>query len=90
LLFSPFVLHALTISSSLPCSFFLYLSKITSYEVPNYAVFSNLLSLHLSSFQIFSSTPCPQSPSVCVSPLMSENKFQTHTEPQAKLYFFII
>jgi hypothetical protein len=35
-------------------SFWLYLEKSTSCEAPQYAVFSNLLSLHLSLVQIFS------------------------------------
>jgi hypothetical protein len=59
------------------------LKKSISYEVPHHAVFSNLLSLHLSLVQVFS-TPCSQTPSVCVPPLISEAKFHTYTEPQNK------
>jgi hypothetical protein len=47
--------------------------------------FSNLLSLQSSLVQIFSSTP-----SVSVPPLMSETKFHTDIEPQAKLVLYIL
>jgi hypothetical protein len=50
----------------------------------HYAVFSNLLSLHPSSVKIFTLTPSSQTPSVYVPPLMSETKFQTHTEQSSK------
>jgi hypothetical protein len=62
----------------------------TSYEVPHYAVLSNLLSLHLSSVQIFSSAPCSQTPSAYVPPLLLETKFHTRTEPREKIIFFYI
>jgi hypothetical protein len=80
-LFSPFVFNAQPISSFLTWSFYLYLEKSTSYEAPHYAAFSNLLSLHLSFslVQIFS-TPCSQTPSIYVFPLILETRFQTHTD----------
>jgi hypothetical protein len=87
--FSPIRANVLPTLSSLTWSFLLYLEKTTSYEAPHCAVFSNLLSLHFSSVQIFSSAPCSQTPSVYVPPLRPENKFDAHTEPQAKLYFCI-
>jgi hypothetical protein len=46
-------------------------------RVHHYAVFSILLSPHLSSAQISSSAPCSQTPPAYVPPLMSETKSQT-------------
>jgi hypothetical protein len=66
----PFVLVAPPISSSLASSFWFYLAKSTSCETPRYVFFSKLPLFQLSSIQIFSSTPCSQTPSVYVSPLI--------------------
>jgi hypothetical protein len=82
----PLMLHTLSTSSSLTSSFWLYLAKITSYEAVHYAALSNLLARHLCLVQISSSAPCSQTPSVHVAALISETKFRTHTEPQAKLW----
>jgi hypothetical protein len=72
-------------SSSFTWSFELLLAKSISYEAPHSAALSIFLALHLSSAKIFSSAPYSQIPSVYVSPLMSETKFATNTEPQAEL-----
>jgi hypothetical protein len=74
-LFSPFVLHAPTISTSLTWLFWLHLAKGTSQEAPCYTVFSTLPSPH-------PSAPCSQTSSVHTHPLMPDTKFHTHTEPQ--------
>jgi hypothetical protein len=43
-------------------------------------------SRHFISFRSkFLAAPCSQTPSVYVSPLMSQTKFHTHTEQQAKV-----
>jgi hypothetical protein len=47
----------------------LYFATSTSYEAPHYAAFCNLLSLHLSSVQVFSSTSSSQTPTVYGSSL---------------------
>jgi hypothetical protein len=77
------LLHALPISS-LTFSFRFYLEKSTSTSSSLWNFFSNLLPFNPYSVQIFSAS-CSQTPSVYVPPLMSETKFHTHTEPQAKL-----
>jgi hypothetical protein len=68
----------------------LRLEKNTNYEIPHYAVFSSLPSLHLSSVKIFSSTPCSQTPSVYVPQLMTKTKLHTHRNPKAKYYFIYL
>jgi hypothetical protein len=78
----------LPVSFSLTSSFQLYLAKSTSYEATHYVVFSNVLSLRLSSVQIFSSAPCSQTPSVCIPPLMPEIKFRP-TQNHRHNYWFV-
>jgi hypothetical protein len=63
----------------------LYLAKSTNYESPRFSIFSTLPSFHPTLIQIFLSTPCFQTLSVYVPPLLSETMFHTHIEPQAKL-----
>jgi hypothetical protein len=77
-LFSLFMLHVLPISSSLTWSFLLYLKKSTNYEAYQYAVFSNLPSLHPSSIPISSQHPVLKYPRSMFL-LMSETKIHTHT-----------
>jgi hypothetical protein len=74
----PFMLHALPISYSLTSSFQLYLARSTSYEAPHCKAFYKLLSLHLSSVKIFSSTPYSVRQSFYIPPSVSETKFHNH------------
>jgi hypothetical protein len=84
------MLHVLPISSSLTLSFYLYFMKSTSYEPAHNAVFYNLLPLHPSLVQMFSSAPCSETPSVCVPPLMSETKVPHPYRTTDKIIFLYI
>jgi hypothetical protein len=75
-----FLLLTLPILSSFTWSFKLHLAKSKSYDAPHYVVVSSLLPLHSSSVGILSSTPCSQTSSVHVPPLMSETKFHTRNK----------
>ena len=74
-----------------PISFFSILSpaqywvRITKHLVPRYAISSIPPLPRPSSIQIFSSTPCSQTPSTSFPPAMSTTKFHTHTKQPAKL-----
>jgi hypothetical protein len=72
--FSPCMLHAVAISSSLIWPFLSYLAKNISYEAPHYAVFCIFLSFHLSLVNILFSASCSQTPTICIHPLMSQTK----------------
>jgi hypothetical protein len=75
---SLFMSHALAISSSLTWSFLFYLATSISNKIPYYAVFSNLLTLHPSSVQIFSSAPYSQRSSVYTLLWMSETNLHPY------------
>jgi len=56
-------------------------------EALHYAVFSILLPLPSSWVQIFSSAPCPLTPSIYVLSLLREAKFHAPTKQEVKLWF---
>ena len=62
-----------------------YWVRSTNHLAPRYAISSIPPLPRPSCFQIFSSTPCSQTPSASFPPAMSVTKFHTHTKQQAKL-----
>ena len=74
-----------------PISFFSILSpaqywvRSTNHLAPRYAISSIHPLPRPSKVQIFSLTPCSQTPSDSFLPAMSVTKFHTHTKQQAKL-----
>ena len=56
-----------------------YWVRSTNHSAPRYAVSSTPPLPRPSSVQIFSSTPCSQTPSASFPPAMSATKFHTHT-----------
>ena len=79
-----------------PILFFTILSpakcwvRSTNHLSPRYAISSIPPLPRLSSVQIFSSTPCSQTPSASFPPAMSTTKFHTHTKQQAIIIIIII
>ena len=71
-----------------PISFFSILSpaqywvRSTNHLAPRYAISSIPPLPHPSSVQIFSSTPCSQTPSTSFPAAMSATKFHTHTKEE--------
>jgi hypothetical protein len=61
------------------------LENSISDEASHYAAFSDLLSRHSSSVQIFSSALCSQTSPAQVPPLISETIFYIRKQPQAKV-----
>ena len=75
----PYAPHAQPISLFSILSPAQYWVRSTDHLAPRYAV-SSILPLPLPSYvQIFSSTPCSQTPSASYPPAMSTTKFHTHT-----------
>ena len=81
----PYAPHAQPISFSSILSPAQYWVMNTNHLAPRYAISSIPPLPHPSSVQIFSSTPCSQTPSASFPPAISATKFHTHTKQQAKL-----
>ena len=81
----PYAPHAQPISFFSILSPAQYWARITDHLAPRYAVSSIPPLPRPSSVQIFSSTPCSQTPSASFPPAMSATKFHTHTKQQAKI-----
>ena len=80
----PYAPHAQPISFVSILSPAQYWVRSTNHLAPRYTI-SSIPPLPRSSYvQIFSSTPCSQTPSASFPPAVSTNKFHTHTKQQAK------
>jgi hypothetical protein len=84
LLLCHFVPHSLLISSSFTIILCIRGEKYKLW-ICFCEVSSSVLSLHLPPVKVLS-PPCSQTSSICVRALILENKFQTRTAPQSKLY----